>query len=122
MKKLISIMLIIVALFLVASCDNNPNEKDNVKDNTPGEGVDNPSGGEEPEKPEKKNVIVLSSERSLADALREMDLEEAEELVIEGTIGEDDYSTLSGMVTLKRLDIESVTIIGRESPQASAVG
>ena len=109
MKKLISIMLIIVALFLVASCDNNPNEKDNVKDNTPGEGVDNPSGGEEPENPEKKNVIVLSSERSLADALREMDLEEAEELVIEGTIGDDDYSSLSGMVTLKRLDIESVT-------------
>lgn len=92
MSRLISILLIVLALFLMVSCDNKPNEEEIVKEG-----------------------ILVTEDKPLADILKEMNLESATELVLTGTLKEADFATLKAMATLKHLDIGNVS--NTEIPQ-----
>lgn len=92
MSRLISIVLIVLALFLMVSCDNKPNEEKIVKEG-----------------------ILVTEDKPLADILKEMNLESATELVLTGTLKDADFAILKAMATLKHLDIGNVS--NTEIPQ-----
>ncbi len=108
-KRLLTILLIIVALFLGVSCNPNPNEKENGK---PNEEQVVPGGGETGK---ESITVTVTAEKNLAEALKEKDLEEATELIILGTLANADFTTLKNMTTLKSLDISGIT--NTEIPQ-----
>lgn len=92
MSRFISIVLIVLALFFMVSCDNKPNEEEIVKEG-----------------------ILVTEDKPLADILKEMNLESATELVLTGTLKDADFATLKAMATLKHLDIGNVS--NTEIPQ-----